>query len=176
MRGEENRFARISPGASMKTKSKRKPHIAALDPDPAILNYLHRILADRFSMSLFTEAEELIRQPEGVARARPAADGLAHWRRLHRGERARLAGRAARLPVRRCPIILLACSAELKEVVAATRMGATDVVLKPFRKSRHRPGRAAVPQGERRHQPKRMTRARKSPWMRTPRLSAPASA
>ena len=33
------------------------------------------------------------------------------------------------------PIIMLACSAELKEVVAATRMGAADVILKPFRKS-----------------------------------------
>ena len=29
----------------------------------------------------------------------------------------------------------MACSAELKEVVAATRMGASDIVLKPFRKA-----------------------------------------
>ena len=33
------------------------------------------------------------------------------------------------------PIVLLACTAELKDVVAATRMGATDVILKPFRKA-----------------------------------------
>ena len=33
------------------------------------------------------------------------------------------------------PVILLACSAELNEVVAATRMGAADVILKPFRKA-----------------------------------------
>src|SRR5208337_2507206 len=33
------------------------------------------------------------------------------------------------------PIILLTCSAELNEVVAAARMGATDVILKPFRKA-----------------------------------------
>jgi CheY-like chemotaxis protein len=45
----------------MKTKGKSKPHIAVLDPDSAILNYLHRILSDRFSVSLFTEAAELIR-------------------------------------------------------------------------------------------------------------------
>jgi len=32
------------------------------------------------------------------------------------------------------PIVLLACSADLKDVVQATRMGATDVILKPFRK------------------------------------------
>jgi DNA-binding NtrC family response regulator len=33
------------------------------------------------------------------------------------------------------PIIMLSCSAELKEVVAVTRMGAADVILKPFRKA-----------------------------------------
>ena len=33
------------------------------------------------------------------------------------------------------PVIMFACSAELKEVVAATQMGAADVILKPFRKS-----------------------------------------
>jgi DNA-binding NtrC family response regulator len=33
------------------------------------------------------------------------------------------------------PIIILACTAELKEVIGATRMGAADLILKPFRKS-----------------------------------------
>jgi len=32
-------------------------------------------------------------------------------------------------------IIMLACSAEIKDVVIATRMGATDLLLKPFRKA-----------------------------------------
>ena len=32
------------------------------------------------------------------------------------------------------PIIMFACSAELNEVIAATQMGAADVILKPFRK------------------------------------------
>jgi hypothetical protein len=42
----------------MKTKGKRKPHIAVLDADPAILDYIRGILADRFSVSLFTQAAE----------------------------------------------------------------------------------------------------------------------
>jgi DNA-binding NtrC family response regulator len=33
------------------------------------------------------------------------------------------------------PIVMLACSVELKEVVAATRLGAAEVILKPLRKS-----------------------------------------
>ena len=36
-----------------------KPQIAVLDANPAILDYVHRILAHRFSVSLYTEAREL---------------------------------------------------------------------------------------------------------------------
>ena len=118
----------------MKTKSKRKSHIAVLDLDPATLKYLDRILADRFSVSLFTDASELI---QGLQES-PATDLLLmDWHiddhdaggssldlltKLH-----------ASMPA--LPIILLACSAELRDVVAAARMGAADVVLKPFRKA-----------------------------------------
>ncbi len=44
------------------------------------------------------------------------------------------------------PILMLSCSAELQDMVAAIRMGATDVILKPFRKERHRRCRRSVPQ------------------------------
>jgi len=108
--------------------------IAVLDPDPAVLEYVHRILADRFSVSLFTEAAELNRS----LRESPAPDLLFmdwHIAEDEAEENALrlLAKTHASKPS--LPIIMLACSAELKEVVAATRMGATDVILKPFRKS-----------------------------------------
>jgi len=118
----------------VKTKGKRNPHIAVLDPDSAILNYLHRILSDRFSVRRFTEAAELMRSliessaPDlllmdwHIAEGGAAENALGLLKKLH-----------ALLPS--LPIILLACTAELKEVVAATRMGARDVILKPFRKA-----------------------------------------
>ena len=124
----------IPSGANLKTRSKRNPHIAALDPDPAILNYLHRILADRFSVSLFTEAAELMRS----LKESPAPELLLmdwHIAGDYTGERALHLLTELRASQPSLPIILLACSAELKEVVAATRMGATDVILKPFRKA-----------------------------------------
>jgi DNA-binding NtrC family response regulator len=118
----------------MKTKSKRSPLIAALDPDPAILGYLHRILADRFSVSQFTQPDELIR----ALSESPAPDLLLmDWHIAEDGGGANSFALLSRLRASHpaLPIVLLACSAELKEVVAATRMGATDVILKPFRKS-----------------------------------------
>jgi len=115
-------------------KSKRNPHIFVLDPDTAILNYLRRILADRFTVSLFSEAAELIRTlsespaPELLLMDwHVAADGAT------KNSLALLTQLRSSHPA--LPIILLACSAELKDVVTATRMGAADVVLKPFRKA-----------------------------------------
>jgi DNA-binding NtrC family response regulator len=119
---------------TLKTKSKRQPQIAALDEDPAILKYLDRILADRFSVSLFTEAAELVRTLKNA----PAPDLLLmdwHISGDFTGESALRLLTELRLSRPQLPIILLACSAELKEVVAATRMGARDVILKPFRKA-----------------------------------------
>jgi DNA-binding NtrC family response regulator len=118
----------------MKTKSQRKPHIAALDPDPAILNYLHRILSDRFDVNLFTEAGELT---SSLKESSETDLLLMDWHITEGGAGESSLELLMKLHASQpsLPIILLACSAELKEVVAATRMGATDVILKPFRKS-----------------------------------------
>ncbi len=118
----------------MKTKSKRNPHISVLDPDPAILQYLHRILADRFSVSLFSESQELVES----LKEPPATDLLLmDWHIAEDGAAGNSLGLLTELRALHpaLPIVLLACSAELKDVVIATRMGATDVILKPFRKA-----------------------------------------
>ncbi len=118
----------------LKTNGKLLPHIAALDPDPAILKYLHRILSDRYSVSAFTEAAELIQS----LKESPAPHMLLmDWHTSDDGAEGNSLGLLTKLHTSHpsLPIILLACSAELGEVVAATRMGATDVILKPFRKA-----------------------------------------
>ena len=118
----------------MKAQGKRNSHIAVLDADPAILEYIHRILADRFSVSLFTEAAELTRS----LRESPVPDLLLmDWHVAEDEAEENALGLLAKIRASRpsLPIIMLSCSAELKEVVAATRMGAADVILKPFRKS-----------------------------------------
>jgi DNA-binding NtrC family response regulator len=115
-------------------EAKRRPHVAVLDADPAILKYIHGILADRFSVSLFTEAAELIRSLKGP----PAPDLLLmDW---HTGmddteQNALSLLKKMRASKPKLPILMLSCCAELQEMMVAIRMGATDVILKPFRKS-----------------------------------------
>jgi len=50
----------------MKNAGSRKPHIAVLDADQGILEYIHHILADRFSVRLFTDAAALMRSLIGT--------------------------------------------------------------------------------------------------------------
>src|SRR5580693_2774572 len=94
--------------APLKAQGKRNPHIIILDADQGVLNYLQRILSDRFRLSLFSEVAEL---SEGLKVSGAPDLLLMDW---HIGEGA---------------------SDEIKEVVEATRMGAADVILKPFKKS-----------------------------------------
>ncbi len=111
--------------------SNQSPHIVVLDRDPAILKYIHDILADRFRVSTCTEVAEF-----NLSLTRlPGPDLLLmDWHvtedEFEENALGLLAKTRALNPL--LPIIMLACSAELKEVVAATRMGAADVILKPF--------------------------------------------
>ena len=115
-------------------EGRRRQHVAVLDANPAILKYIQGILADRFSVSLFTKAAELTRS----LNMPPLPDLLLmDW---HIGvddgeENALSLLKKIRVSKPSLPIIMLSCSAELQEVVVAIRMGATDVILKPFRKS-----------------------------------------
>jgi two-component system response regulator AtoC len=118
----------------MKAQPATRTKIAVLDANPAILDYLRRILSDRFNVSLFTVATEMTRSlresppPDLLLMDWHVADDDSEDNALRLLSKIRASNPAL-------PIIMLACSAELKEVVAVTRMGATDVVLKPFRKN-----------------------------------------
>src|ERR1700692_3007861 len=118
----------------MKTEARRHVHIAVLDADPELLKYVHGILADRFTVSLFTEAAELTRSLKNcpvpnlllmdwnVAKDDTEETALSLLARLHAWKPS-------------LQIVMFACSAELKEVVMAARMGASNVILKPFSKA-----------------------------------------
>ncbi|HEY1901957.1 MAG TPA: sigma-54 dependent transcriptional regulator [Terracidiphilus sp.] len=121
-------------GAPAKGQGKRNPHVMVLDADGGVLNYIDRILADRFRVSLFTDAVEFT---EGLKES-PAPDLLLmDWHTVEGESEENALGLLAKTHAShpKLPIIMLACTAELKEVVAASRMGAADVILKPFKKS-----------------------------------------
>jgi two-component system response regulator AtoC len=115
-------------------EGKRRLHVAVLDADPAILNYIQGILADRFSLALFSEVPELIRS----LKESPAPDLLLmDWHIGMDASEENALGLLKKIHAMKpsLPIVILACTAELQDVVVAIRMGATDVILKPFRKN-----------------------------------------
>jgi DNA-binding NtrC family response regulator len=116
-----------------KKEGKRRRHITVLDADPAILNYIQSILADRFSVGLFTAAAELVQNLKNS----PAPDVLLMDWHIGMDETEENALGLLK-KIRACkpamPILMLSCSAELQEMMVAIRNGATDVILKPFRK------------------------------------------
>lgn len=116
------------------TPNRRRLHIAVLDADPAILNYVRSILADRFALSLFAEASEFNR----FLRESPAIDLiLIDWCITENETEENALGLLTKTHGFKpsVPIIVLACSPDLNDAMAASRMGATDLVLKPFTKS-----------------------------------------
>jgi DNA-binding NtrC family response regulator len=118
----------------MKTVTKTLLQIATLGSDPALLHYVQLILSDRFQVSVFTAPEAL------TARLREPGSPdllLMDWQSGNGNGRedalTRLADIRAVKPS--LPIVLFARSVDLKEVLQAARLGATDVILKPFAKS-----------------------------------------
>jgi len=117
----------------MKNLTKPLPQIAALGADAALLQYVHGILSDRYQVSVYTAAGEL----EARLQEPGSADLLLmDWQSGSGNGRedalTRLASIRAIQPS--LPIVLFARSVDLKEVLQAARLGATDVILKPFLK------------------------------------------
>lgn len=119
-----------------KTSGGRKPQVAVLDANPALLDYIHRILAGRFGVSLYTDASVLSQslsdsaKPDvllvdcNIADGKTGGDALGLLASVHVSNPS-------------LPIVMLACSASngMSQILAAARLGAVDVVLKPFKES-----------------------------------------
>ena len=120
----------------MKAPATTKLQIAVLDPNLAVLDYVHRILANRFSVSLYAEAQELSRSLRESSKPdlllmdcnfgdnKAGEDTLALLAHLHRAHPS-------------LPVILLVSSISggPNQVLAAARFDVVDMILKPFRKS-----------------------------------------
>ena len=127
-------MSRMQRGTSVKAQAKRNPQIAVLDGDPAILDYLNEILADRYAVSLFSDAAKF---NQSLRESHAPDLLLLDWNIVENNSEENALGLLGRVRASKptLPVIMFACSAELKEVIAATQMGAADVILKPFRKS-----------------------------------------
>jgi two-component system, NtrC family, response regulator AtoC len=116
----------------MKNPDWRGLHVAVLDADPMIGAYIRSVFADRFKLSLFTEPEAFQTSlKEGVDPDLLIIDWLVH-NGAERNALALLSRIRAIRPL--LPVIVLACSSDLKELLAGARIGSVEIVFKPFRK------------------------------------------
>jgi len=117
----------------MDLSGEHKYLIAVLDRDTAVLDYLKRTLSGRYDLILLSEVAQLNQR----LRQSPVPDLLLMDGDValdESGEDAVSLLADIRAAKPSLPVIMLACSVELQWVVAVTRLGASDILLKPFRK------------------------------------------
>lgn len=118
----------------MKSPDTRKPRVSVLDADPAIVSYIADILAPRSKVSSFTQFDafmdsladetklDLLIMDWHIGAAEPEKNGHMLLKMI----------RASRPFL---PIVLLACCADPRELLPATRVSGVEILLKPFRKA-----------------------------------------
>lgn len=97
-----------------------------LDSNPDVLDYLRRTLGSQYSLSLFCEERPLLDQ---LNNAPPPELILLEWESMEKSLTV-LSHIRATLPD--VPIVMLSCTAEVKDLEVVTRVGARGIVLKPF--------------------------------------------
>lgn len=101
---------------------RRRLHLGILDSNPGMLEYVRSMAGNKYSVARFNKVTELF--------SNPSADLLLlDWHSLPDPLALLTAIRTAKPEL---PVIMLACSADLKAVVQAVHLGARDVILKPF--------------------------------------------
>jgi two-component system, NtrC family, response regulator AtoC len=122
--------ARLLPGS----RSQQNPRILVLDSDPAVLEFVGRVLTARFSPCLLSSPDE---STDDHCRSSALECVLLDW---HVGGDA--SGQMALRVLKRIhairpsvPVVLLSSSADLRDVLLANRMGAAEFLLKPFTRS-----------------------------------------
>jgi len=119
--------ASLSSYSGSGTKPQRQRHqVLLLEPDMAVLNYLKSTLGRQYTMGVFSEEQAFLDcleqglEPDLLLIATHATRDpgplLAHLRSTHP----------------RLPVVVLSCSAEVRQVESVIRMGVRAIVMKPF--------------------------------------------
>ena len=114
------------PVAALKSGSKSRSEVLILEPDLAVLDYLRSTLGNQYSLSLFSEEQSLLDRLE--KHDEPDLLLLAlHTSRDPLPLLTQIRGTKPHLPV-----IVLSCSAELRDLERVIRLGVRAIVMKPF--------------------------------------------
>jgi len=112
--------------SALKSAAKSRPQVLILEPDLAVLDYLRLTLGDRYALNLFSEEQSLLDRLEQndepdilLLALHPGRDPLPLLTHI----------RCARPNL---PVIVLSCSAELRDLEMVIRLGVRAIVMKPF--------------------------------------------
>lgn len=110
----------------MPRRSMASARLYALDSNAAVLDYLERTLGTEYDVTVFGEEKSLLDKLNTA----PAPDLiLLEWESMDKSLTV-LSHIRASLPD--IPIVMLSCTAEVKDFEVVTRVGARGIVLKPF--------------------------------------------
>ena len=112
--------------SALKSVAKSRPQVLILEPDLAVLDYLRLTLGDRYALNLFSEEKSLLDRLDqsdapdilllALHSGRDPLPLLTHIRCAHPG----------------LPVIVLSCSADLRDLEVVIRLGVRAIVMKPF--------------------------------------------
>jgi two-component system response regulator AtoC len=111
---------------ALKSVATSRAQILILEPDLAVLDYLRSTLAGRYSLSLFSEEQTLLDRLEQSEE--PDILLLA----LHTNRDPLPLLTHIRCTKPHLPVIVLSCSADLRDIEMVIRLGVRAIVMKPF--------------------------------------------
>jgi|UPI000479427D two-component system response regulator AtoC len=112
--------------SALKSVAKSRPQVLILEPDLAVLDYLRLTLGDRYALNLFSEEKSLLDRLS----QNDEADML--LLALHSGQESHPLLTEIRATHPNVPVIVLSCSAELRDLEVVIRSGVRAIVMKPF--------------------------------------------
>src|SRR6202011_2387834 len=114
------------PISALKSSSKVRSQILILEPDLAVLDYLRSTLGNQYALSLFSEEQTLLDRLDQVEE--PDLLLLA----LHTNRDPLPLLTHIRCTKPHLPVIVLSCSADLRDIEMVIRLGVRAIVMKPF--------------------------------------------
>jgi DNA-binding NtrC family response regulator len=114
------------PLSASKSVATSRAQVLILEPDLAVLDYLRSTLAVRYSLSLFSNEQSLLDRLEQAE----SADLLLLALHTNRDPLPLLTHIRCTKP--QLPVIVLSCSADLRDIEMVVRLGVRAIVMKPF--------------------------------------------
>jgi len=114
------------PVSALRSSSKSRSQVLILEPDLAVLDYLRLTLGNQYSLNLFSEEQSLLDRLD--QHDEPDLLLLA----LHTSRDPLPLLTHIRCTKPHLPVIVLSCSAELRDLEMVIRLGVRAIVMKPF--------------------------------------------